>query len=191
MKVIAHRGGTAKGLQNSPEGVRLAVRNGADFVELDVRKAAGSGFECAHGWSAASSLGDCLAEIRGGMGLVAHLKGKFEDTDLISLIEELILHVREDEIIVAAHEPGVLRRVGNLFPELRLARFGLLPAITALWARPPWDYCMIHQSVLLRRHVRALQARGYVVVASCVWEFRSRESVRKLGVDGAFVNLRC
>ena len=48
---------------------------------------------------------------------------------------------------------------------------------------------MVNQWVLPRPLVQALQRRGYEVIASCVWELRSRQHVRQLGVDGAFVNL--
>ena len=71
-----------------------------------------------------------------------------------------------------------------------MARFGLLPAMVALWKPQPWQCCMINQSVLTRWLVKALQQRGYEVFASCVWELRSRRRAQKLGVDGAFVNLR-
>ena len=75
-------------------------------------------------------------------------------------------------------------------PKVRLARFGLLPALMALWKHQPWDCGMINQVVLTRWLVKTLQQRGYEVFASCVWELRSRRSVQQLGVDGVFVNLR-
>jgi hypothetical protein len=76
-----------------------------------------------------------------------------------------------------------------LRPAARLARFGLFPAILALVSPRPWNTCMVNQTWLLACHVRSLHARGYSVFASCVWELRSRDSVARLGVDAAFVNL--
>lgn len=75
MKTIAHRGGMEKGMQNSPDGVRLAVRHQADFVELDVVGDARGGLQCAHGWGAKSHLSDCLKALGANMSLIAHLKG--------------------------------------------------------------------------------------------------------------------
>ncbi len=85
----------------------------------------------------------------------------------------------------------MLQRLHTLFPEVNLARFGFLPAFTALLKdkRHPWQYCLVNHAVLIRPHVKALQTRGYTVFASCVIETRSRASIQRLGVDGTFINL--
>ncbi|MBN8422396.1 MAG: glycerophosphodiester phosphodiesterase [Verrucomicrobia bacterium] len=191
MKTIAHRGGMARRRQNAPAGVRLAVQQRVDFVELDVVRGAAGRFHCAHhAWSPKADLHDCLAELAAGMGLVAHLKGNYAETDLTRVIDALARHLPLAQVVFASHRTAVLRRLRRLMPEARLARFGLLPALAALWRRQPWDCCMVNQLVLPRRLVQSLQQRGYEVVASCVWELRSRSTVRLLGVDGAFVNLQ-
>ena len=190
MKIIAHRGGMGRDMQNTPAGVRLAARHQADFVELDVVRAAHVGFHCAHlGWNSKSELRDCLMELGASMDLMAHLKGNYTEADLVRLAEEMTPHVPLKRVVFASHRTGVLQRVRKLMPEVRLARFGLLPALAALWQQQPWQCCMINQVVLPRWLVQALQRRGYEVFASCVWELRPRQSVRRLGVDGAFVNL--
>ncbi|WP_395740864.1 glycerophosphodiester phosphodiesterase [Prosthecobacter sp.] len=190
MKTIAHRGGMDRSMQNAPAGVRLAVQQQMDGVELDVVRSVGGGFHCAHfGWSPKSDLNDCLAALAPGMGLVAHLKGDYTEADLSRVMEAIAQQVPLAQVIFASHRTAVLRRLRQLMPDARLARFGLIPALSALWRRQPWDCCMINHLVLPRRLVQALQRRGYEVVASCVWELRSRQSVRALGVDGAFVNL--
>ncbi len=177
-------------MQNTPAGVRLAVRHQVDFVELDVVRGALGGFHCAHhGWNSKSELRDCLAELGANMGLVAHLKGNYAEADLLRVAEQLAPHLPLERVVFASHRSAVLRRLRRLMPQVRLARFGLLPAILALWQQQPWQCCMINQVVLTRWLVKALQRRGYEVVASCVWELRSRPSVKLLGVDGAFVNL--
>lgn len=191
MKTIAHRGSMARKLQNTPAGVRLAVQHGVDSVELDVICAADGGFHCAHhAWSPKSGLQDCLAELGPGMGLVAHLKGDYREADLVRVMEAIARQVPLAQVIFASHRSAVLRRLRELRTEVRRARFGLVPALTALRKYQPWGCCMINQLVLPRRLVQALQRRGYEVVASCVWELRPRRSVRSLGVDGAFVNLQ-
>ncbi|MBB5033099.1 glycerophosphodiester phosphodiesterase [Prosthecobacter vanneervenii] len=190
MKTIAHRGGMGRGLQNSPAGVRLAAQHQADYVELDVVRAADGEFHCAHfGWNTKSALRECLAEIGPHMRLIAHLKGDYTEADLICVTEYLAAHLPWEKVVLASHRSRVLWRMRQLIPDIRLARFGLLPALAALWRRQPWDCCMVNQLVLTRWLVQALQRRGYEVVSSCVWELRSRQSVRRLGVDGAFVNL--
>lgn len=191
MKTIAHRGGMGKGMQNTPAGVRLAVHHQADYVELDVVRAADGEFYCAHhGWNSKSELRDCLAELGPHMRLIAHLKGNYSEADLLRVIEYLAPHLPLEKVVFASHRSGVLRRMRQLIPDMRLARFGLLPALGALWKPQPWDCCMINQGVLTRWLVKALQQRGYAVFASCVWELRSRRRVQALGVDGVFVNLR-
>ncbi|GEP40798.1 glycerophosphodiester phosphodiesterase [Brevifollis gellanilyticus] len=189
MKIIAHRGGMQSGFQNSPEGVRLAARHGADFVELDVVMSAECTFHCAHGLGRQNTLHDCLAEMPDGLGLIAHLKGPYAEAELQQLIEAITCHLPLSRVIFASHRSSVLIALQRTVPEAQLARFGLFPAIVALWKQQPWKHCLINQSVLLRWHVLRLQQKGYVVFASCVWEFRSRRAVQDLGVDGAFVNL--
>lgn len=179
-----------KGMQNTPAGVRVAAVHQADFVELDVVRNADGGFHCAHqGWNSKSELRDCLAELGAGMGLIAHLKGNYAEADLVRLAEYLAPHLPLEKVGFASHRSGVLRRLRKLMPKVRLARFGLVPALVALWKQQPWQCCMINQVVLTRWLVKALQQRGYEVVASCVWELRSRQSVSQLGVEGTFVNL--
>lgn len=189
MKTIAHRGGMRSGLQNSPQGVRLAALHHADFVELDIAKSKDGTFHCAHGWGPPSDLRDCLAEMPDGMDLIAHLKGNYDASDLGRLTKTITHHLPLSRIIFASHRSGTLVEMQRVAPDAPLARFGLFPAIAALWKRQPWEYCLINQSVLLRWHVRKLQQKGYVVFASCVWELRSRRAVQRLGVDGAFLNL--
>lgn len=176
------------GMQNKPEGVRLAARSRADFVELDVVRCAGQ-FCCAHGFGRRTALGDCLAEIGGEMGLVAHLKGRYDDVDLTRLVAEITQYLPKDRVVFAAHGNLVLRRLRHLYPSLLLARFGLLSALMGFWKPQPWNCCMINQLVLTKRLVQMLQHKGFQVLASCVWELRSRRKVQALGVDGAFVNL--
>ncbi|MFC5454049.1 glycerophosphodiester phosphodiesterase [Prosthecobacter fluviatilis] len=190
MKTIAHRGGMARCMQNSPAGVRLAAQHEADYVELDVMRAVEGEFHCAHfGWNTKCELRECLAELGPHMRLIAHLKGDYSEADLICVADYLAEHLPWEKVVLASHRSSVLRRMRQLMPDIRLARFGLLPALAALWKQQPWDCCMINQLVLTRRLVKALKQRGYEVFASCVWELRSRQSVRRLGVDGAFVNL--
>ncbi|MBE2283541.1 MAG: hypothetical protein IAE77_08760 [Prosthecobacter sp.] len=177
-------------MQNSPDGVRLAVRHQADFVELDVVGDARGGLQCAHGWGAKSHLSDCLKALEANMSLIAHLKGDYAEGDIACLTEAMASHIPLEKVVFASHRTGVLQRLRKLLPEARLARFGLFPALASLWRQQPWQCCMVNQVVLTRWLVRALQQRGYEVVASCVWELRSRRSVQRLGVDGAFVNLR-
>lgn len=187
MKLIAHRGSMRKGLQNTPEGVAVAVREGSDLVELDIVVCTEGHFGCTHGGGDAAALEECLAPMPPTMGLVAHLKGDFsgEDLDgLLGLLESLGFHGR---VVFAAHRSAVLRRLKRR--GMPVARFGLFPALLALTSPGRWDCCMVNQLWLCRWHVRALQRRGYDVCASCVWEVRSRRAVTHLGVDAAFVNL--
>jgi hypothetical protein len=176
MKIIAHRGSMARGLQNSPAGIAVALDSQADLVELDVRCGRDGAFLCCHGTSAPSTLADCLAQLRAPSGLIAHLKGRFDPPDLLRLWQQLQQQLAPEGIIIASHRGA-------------RARFGWLPAVLALVRPQPWDICMVNQVLLSTAHVRALQRRGFRVFASCVWELRSRSSVARLGVDAAFVNL--
>lgn len=133
MKTIAHRGGMGKGMQNTPAGVRLAAQHQADYVELDVVRATHGEFHCAHfGWNTKCKLRDCLAELGPQMRLIAHLKGNYSEADLICVAEYLAPHIPWEKVVFASHRSGVLRKMRQLMPDVRLARFGLLPAMVAL-----------------------------------------------------------
>jgi hypothetical protein len=179
----------ARGLQNSPAGIAVALDSQADLVELDVRCGRDGAFLCCHGTSAPSTLADCLAQLRAPSGLIAHLKGRFDPPDLLRLWQQLQQQLAPEGIIIASHRGAVLRRAAETIPLAARARFGWLPAVLALVRPQPWDICMVNQVLLSTAHVRALQRRGFRVFASCVWELRSRSSVARLGVDAAFVNL--
>lgn len=180
----------SRGLQNSPDGIRLASRQGVDGVELDVVCGRDGRFRCVHGLGRGTALDDCLAAMDRTDELIVHLKGFFSSLDLSRLAGLLADRIPHTKIVFAAHRGGVLRRLRTLLPEARLARFGLLPASFALWRQPVWQIALVNQAVLWPRFVRALKSRGFIVYASCVWEIRSRAAVSRLGVDGAFVNLR-
>ena len=190
MRLIAHRGSMTRSLQNSPEGINLASRHGVDGVELDVICGRVGRFRCVHGMGRGTALEDCLAAMDGANELIVHLKGFFSNEDLNRLAEMLSGQIPHTKIVIASHRGEVLRRLRILFPGAHLARFGLFPALLALWRQPVWQIALVNQIVLWPGFVRALQARGFIVYASCVWEVRSRAAVSRLGVEGAFVNLR-
>ncbi len=139
MKTIAHRGGMQRGVQNSPEGVRMAARQNADFVELDVVNGLDGTFHCAHGFGRRSMLEECLAEVGEHMELIAHLKGRYVEADLVLLADQIARHLPLSRVFFASHQAKVLGRLRELVPEGRLARFGLFPAIVALWRPQPWE----------------------------------------------------
>jgi glycerophosphoryl diester phosphodiesterase len=189
MKVIAHRGGLRGEFQNSPEGVRLAAMHQADGVELDVVMGADGVFRCGHGWGRRSLLADCLKELGAGMELMVHLKGRYAQGDLRRLVDQLAGKVSLERVMFASHRGRVLDALSVIIPEDRLARFGWVPALLALRSSRRWRWCLVNQLVLTRPLVAALHRMGYRVMASCVWEFRSRKEIERLGVDGMFVNL--
>lgn len=189
MLTIAHRGSMARALQNSPAGIRVALDQGAGAVELDVTIDREGSLVCAHGLGRASALAECLAALEGRSDLIVHLKGAWSGPDLRRLFDEIRVHLPLERVTFAAHRGGVLQRIRSIEPRARLARFGLIPALLALWKRPVWETALINQVVLCRPLVRALRSRGFAVHASCIWEFLPRDSVARLGVDGAFVNL--
>lgn len=189
MLTIAHRGSMTRALQNSPAGIRSALEHGVDVVELDVMTGRDGSFVCVHGFGRGTELTECLATLKGRADLIAHLKGPWPEPDLLRLLDEICAYIPLDHVAFASHRGSVLRRMKSVSPKARLARFGLFPALMALWRRPVWQAALVNQVVLRRSLVRALQSRGLTVYASCVWEVLPRDSVSRLGVDGSFINL--
>ena len=188
MKLIAHRGAMNPEIQNTPAGVELARNRSASYVELDVTRRHNGKFHCVHGLGKGAALQNCLAVMGGEMELIAHLKGNFDEMDLLRLIELITAYLPLERTLFAAHGSKVLQRLRRRAPHARLARFGFVSSIVGLIREQPWEACIIHQLVLTRWHVTALQKRGFKVFASCVWELRSRQGIEQLGVDGSFVN---
>jgi hypothetical protein len=123
------------------------------------------------------------------MELMVHLKGRYAQGDLRRLVDQLAGKVSLERVMFASHRGRVLDALSVIIPEDRLARFGWVPALLALRSSRRWRWCLVNQLVLTRPLVAALHRMGYRVMASCVWEFRSRKEIERLGVDGMFVNL--
>ncbi len=184
MKVIAHRGGWGSGLENSPEGVALAVARGADLVELDVREHGSGRLVAAHGRArdASPTSENCIEAANGEAGFLFHLKGRFS----AAAVDEVVAAGSAlDEVIFVSHRSSTLERIRRRAPEAQLGRFGLT---AALIGGNRYSHALVHRKLLPNWLARRLRRKGLVVFASCVWE-REHARLQASAADGVFVNL--
>ena len=117
--VIAHRGACWDAPENTLEAFELAVEQGADYVEFDVRAKNGELVIChdANPPEGVPTLDDVLGALAGRIGLCVELK---EDEVAEPTLEALRVHgVAADSLIVVSFLAGALDTVRRLDPDLR------------------------------------------------------------------------
>jgi glycerophosphoryl diester phosphodiesterase len=183
---IGHKGADALAPGNTPASFRAAIEAGVDAIELDVLRPRAD-FAEGSDWrrAAAGPVAD-----PGGALIVAHDWGDARRREPMTLAEcldaflaspldaveidlDLKLAGREDEVVAAIRERGLLERamvstmeVGSLAflrdHEPRLRRGWTVPRVTRDWNRSPWARPVVRaaSASLRARLPRLIQRRG-------------------------------
>ncbi len=173
------------GPENTLEAFELAVEEGADFVEFDVRAKGGELVVCHSPQppDAMPTLDEVLGALAGRIGLCVELK---ED----AVAEPTLAAVRasglaEEEMIIVSFLAGALDTVRGLWPGLR-TEFHLGPRPKPASAARFWGAGFEEPAPGDR--IREAQSMGLATLVYTVNEARRMQGLAGLGVTGIFTD---
>ncbi|TMK28059.1 MAG: glycerophosphodiester phosphodiesterase, partial [Actinobacteria bacterium] len=159
--VIAHRGASWDEPENTLPAFRRAIELGADYVEFDVHATRDGSLVVGHGRPRAShqypALEEVLDVVNGRIGMMVELKHPYlyRRHDVVRRTLELV----DDDAVVLSFEPGALRTVRQLRPNLRtLQHVGF--GVSLRRAAGAWAVGFSNERVTPRALERA-QAAGF------------------------------
>ena len=212
--IIAHRGASDDAPENTISAIGLAVKQGADWIEFDVREIAGGHLILQHDGSVTQAEGvdvkiasltiDQVQQIDVGAGQKMPLLREAIEAcgKVTSLIEQKTgaaaaylkvideLGVR-DQVVVQSFNWRFLRDLHELAPELQLGMLGSKPLTAArlseIVAFKPTLVGWKH-SDLTPENVRQLKAAGILVAIWTVNDPEIAKSFVSLGIDGVITD---
>jgi len=180
--VLAHRGACWEAPENSLEAFELAIAEGADYVEFDVRARGGELVICHDPGPPddVPTLEEVLAALTGRVGLCVEVK---EEATTDAVLDALERHgVDPDDLIVVSFRPGAVRRVAERRPEIRCVLHTHEPAEAA-------DYWGIgFEEPAEAGAIAAAQAAGLATTVFTVNDPARMLELAGLGVTGIFTD---
>jgi glycerophosphoryl diester phosphodiesterase len=186
--VLAHRGACWEAPENTLEAFELAVEEGADYVEFDVRLDGAGRLVLCHGPvpepcpADVCTLDEALETLRGRAGLAVEIK---EEAAAKPTAHALRVHrIESEDLIVLSFQLGALNVVRQLRPDVRLVlNLGMPPDPDA--GTPYWGLGF-DDLVAKPRPIRLAQSLGLAVFIFTVNEPARMRELAALGVDGIF-----
>jgi glycerophosphoryl diester phosphodiesterase len=189
--VLAHRGASWDAPENTLPALELAVEQGADYVEFDVRVAPDGQPVLWHDRlpdpppPALCTLDEALDVLRGRVGIAVEIK---ERKAVDPAVDTLRRHgVGSGELIVLSFGPRTLEAVRQLRPDVRtvLNRQPRQPAVSA--ATGCWGVAL--KDALARpRRLSHAHSLGLATFVFTVNEPTRMRQLAGLGVDGIFTD---
>jgi glycerophosphoryl diester phosphodiesterase len=183
--VIAHRGASWDAPENTLEAFELAVEQGADYIEFDVRAKDG-GLVICHDPDppeGVPTLEDALSVLAGRIGLCVELK---EDGVAEPTLAALRAHgVFTESLILVSFLAGALDTVRRLQPELR-TEFHLGPRPEPVDAARFWGAGF--EEPAPAEGIREAQSLGLATLVFTVNETERMRELTALGVTGIFTD---
>jgi glycerophosphoryl diester phosphodiesterase len=186
--VIAHRGASWDAPENTIEAFELAIEQGADYVEFDVRPTPRGTLVCAHAPVRGEpplgtpTLGETLETLRGRVGLAVEIKHHA----LTSRTLQALQHhsIAPDETIIVSFHRRAIEKTGALRSDLRtiqhVQRVPLRWAAQNAWGAGFWD------PRATRRRIERAQKLGLATTVYTVNEPDRMRELAALGVTGIF-----
>jgi len=186
--VIAHRGASWDEPENTLPAFRRAIDVGADYVELDVHATKDGRLVVVHDrprpTRAYPTLEEVLELTAGRIGVMLELKHPYlyRRYDIVPRTLELV----DDDAVILSFEPGALRTVRRLRPDLRtLQHVGF--GVSLRRAAGAWGVGFSNERVTPRAVARA-QAAGFATTVFTVNEAPRMLELASLGVSGIFTD---
>ncbi|GGF30938.1 glycerophosphoryl diester phosphodiesterase [Marmoricola endophyticus] len=204
---VAHRGASAVAPENTLAAVRRAVADGADLVEVDVRRTADGALVLMHDASVrrTTGAGGCVSELTfarvrtldAGLGqlvpsldeaaALAPLLIDVKDAAADGMVEDLAAQVPYGAM-VQARDWGAMRALKQRRADLTVCVLGR-PTGTTLTDVASWaDGVHPHHSRLSRRYVDAVHAHGLHCLTWTVNPPLLQARAVRLGVDGVITD---
>jgi glycerophosphoryl diester phosphodiesterase len=188
--VIAHQGASWDAPPNTIEAFELAVDQGADYVEFDVRAAPDGTLVVAHDPVRADdvahvpTLGATLEALRGRIGLAVEIK---EAPATEATVAALAAHrIEPEETVILSFRIRALEQLRRLRPELRLVlHLGVRPdplAAARFWGVGFEDRAARPRAIALA------QSHGLATTVYTVNEPARMLDLAALGVTGIFTD---
>ncbi len=185
MKIIAHRSGPTVYPEQTIASAKLAMQNGADLVEIDVRYTKDGKIAVTHDsdlgrvFGSAKRVGDMTAEeflalrhkdnraypahlfddyLACGVGpILIHIK---ED----SIIEDLIAVIKEydysDKVVYGVHSAETVRNIRKIVPDAKILAFMPSPDDISAFAEAGVDYIRLWESWLNEENIALVRSAG-------------------------------
>jgi glycerophosphoryl diester phosphodiesterase len=184
MLVLAHRGACWDAPENTLEAFELAIEEGADYVEFDVRAREGQLVIChdPEPPPGLPTLDEVLSALKGRIGLAVEMK---EPETADGVLDALEAHEIDPETtLMLSFHVGALEAVRRRRPELRcVVHVG--PRPDPLTATRFWGVGF-RDSTARPRPIRLAQSLGLAVLVFTVNEPGRMLELAALGVDGIF-----
>jgi len=182
--VIAHRGACWDAPENTIEAFELAIDQGADYVEFDVRRRGRELVVC-HDPAPPDNvptLDSVLAALAGRIGLAVEIK---HHALTEAVLEALAAHrIDPDRTIIASFHPKAILETRRRRPDLRtiqhVQRVPLRWAAQHAWGVGFWD------PRATRRRIERARGLGLATTVYTVNEPERMRELADLGVDGIF-----
>jgi glycerophosphoryl diester phosphodiesterase len=182
--VIAHRGASWDAPENTLEAFELAVEQGADYVELDVRALPDGSLVVAHDplgerRPATPLLDEVLAALRGRVGIAVEAKEGFAMQGALVALRRHRLAA--EEVLVLSFRIRDLQQAKRARPDLRyVLHLGRRPdpaAATAFWG------VGFHDRSARPRQIALARSLGLAVSVFTVNDAARMRELVSLGVD--------
>jgi glycerophosphoryl diester phosphodiesterase len=184
--VIAHRGACWDAPENTIEAFELAIAQGADYVEFDVRRRGRELVVCHEPAppKTVPTLDSVLAALAGRIGLAVEIK---HHALTEAVLETLAAHrIKPDRTIIVSFHPKAILETRRRRPGLRtiqhVQRVPLRWAAQHAWGVGFWD------PRATRRRIERARGLGLATTVYTVNEPERMRELADLGVDGIFTD---
>jgi glycerophosphoryl diester phosphodiesterase len=182
--VIAHRGACWDAPENTIEAFELAIEQGADYVEFDVRRRGRALVVChdPNPPDTVPTLAAVLTELSGRIGIAVEVKHHALTGAVLDALEEH--EVEPDSVIVVSFHPRAILETRRRRPDLRtiqhVERVPLRWAAQHAWGAGFWD------PRATRRRIERARELGLATTVYTVNEPGRMRDLAALGVTGIF-----
>jgi glycerophosphoryl diester phosphodiesterase len=188
--VLAHRGACWDAPENTLAAFELAVDQGADYVEFDVRLAPDDTLVLCHDPlpdpppTGLCTLEEALAALRGRVGLAVEIK---EARAVKPAMRALRAHrIREDELMVLSFPIRTLETARRLRPDVRMV-LNLGPTPDPAAAGRFWGVAF-DDAAANAKPIRLARSLGLATFVFTVNDAARMRELAELGVDGIFTD---